>query len=69
MTIRRNPNRGNQEDKTSFVDQASTPETSRLHCFIPADLHMEYKIMAVRQHKHVSDLVTEALEIYMAERR
>ena len=69
MTIRHNPNRVNQEDKSSFVDQASTPETSRLHCWIPTDLHMEFKLMAVRQGKYVTDLVTEALENYMAERR
>ena len=69
MTIRRNPNRGNHEEKSNFVDQAATPETSRLHCFIPTDLHMEFKLMAVRQGKHVTDLVTEAMENYMAERR
>lgn len=69
MTIRRNPNQGDRQDQETFMNQAAGPQTSRLHCFIPAELHMEFKFMAVRQGKHVVDLVTEALENYMAERR
>lgn len=69
MTIRRNPNQGNQEEKEAFIDQATTPETSRLHCNIPADLHMEFKMMAVRQGSNITTLVTAAMENYMAERR
>ena len=69
MTIRRNPNQGNNQDKEAFIDQAAAPDTTRLHCFIPSDLHMELKLMAVRQGTNVTTLVTEALENYVAERR
>ena len=35
MTIRRNPNRGNQEERNAFVGQAASEDTTKLHCFIP----------------------------------
>ena len=68
MTIRRNPNRGNHEDKSNFVDQAAAPETTRLHCYIPYELHLKLKIMAVHDRAHVSNLVVEALQNYVDQR-
>jgi hypothetical protein len=69
MTIRRNPNRGNQEDREAFVDRAGEEETARLHCFIPAGLHHQLKVMALEGRTNMTALVVEALENFVAERR
>ena len=69
MTIRSNPNRGNQMDRDAFVDQAAAVDTSRLHCFIPSDLHHQLKVMAVEGRTNMTALVVEALENYVRERR
>ena len=69
MTIRRNPNRGSQGEREAFIDQAASADTTRLHCFIPTDLHHELKIMAVEERTNMTALVIEALENYVAERR
>ena len=69
MTIRSNPNRGNQVDRDAFIDQASAADTTRLHCFIPTDLHHQLKVMALEGRTNMTALVVEALENYVAERR
>ena len=68
MTIRRNPNQGNQEEREAFIEQAAA-DTTRLHCFIPTELHHELKVMAVEGRTNMTALVIEALESYVAERR
>ena len=68
MTIRRNPNQGNQEEREAFIEQAAT-DTTRLHCFIPTALHHQLKIMAVEERSNMTALVVEALEKYVAQRR
>jgi hypothetical protein len=68
MTIRRNPNQGNQGEREAFIDQAAA-DTTRLHCFIPTGLHHQLKIMAVEGRTNMTALVVEALENYVAERR
>ena len=68
MTIRSNPNRGNQDQREAFIEQAAA-DTSRLHCFIPTGLHHQLKLMAVEGRTNVTALVVEALENYVAERR
>ena len=68
MTIRSNPNRGNQVERDAFIDQAAA-DTTRLHCFIPTGLHHQLKIMAVEGRTNMTALVVEALENYVAERR
>ena len=68
MTIRRNPNRGNQEEREAFIEQAAA-DTTRLHCFIPTELHHQLKIMAVEERTNMTALVVEALEKYVAQRR
>ena len=68
MTIRRNPNRGNQEERDAFIEQAAA-DTTRLHCFIPTELHHQLKIMAVEERTNMTALVVEALEKYVAQRR
>ena len=68
MTIRRNPNQGNQEEREAFIEQAAT-DTTRLHCFIPTALHHQLKIMAVAERSNMTALVIEALETYVAERQ
>ena len=67
MTIRRNPNKGNQAEREAFVEQASA-DTTRLHCFIPTGLHHQLKIMAVEGRTNMTALVIEALEKYVDER-
>ncbi len=69
MTIRRNPNRGNQVHRDAFVDQAGEEDTARLHCFIPAGLHHQLKVMALDGRTNMTALVVDALENYVAERR
>ena len=68
MTIRRNPNQGNQEEREAFIEQAAA-DTTRLHCFIPTELHHQLKIMAVEERSNMTALVIEALENYVSERR
>ena len=69
MTIRRNPNLGNQEARDAFVDQAATEDKKRLHCFIPAGIHRTMKVMAFEADTDMTVLVVEALENYIAERQ
>ena len=69
MTIRRNPNRGNQEAREAFVNQAAAEDTARLHCFIPSELHHQIKLMAVEGRTNMTALVIEALENYVALRQ
>ena len=69
MTIRSNPNQGNQEEREAFIDQAAAADTTRLHCFIPTALHHQLKIMAVEERSNMTALVIEALETYVAERQ
>lgn len=68
MTIRRNPNQGNQEEREAFIEQAAA-DTTRLHCFIPTELHHQLKIMALEERSNMTALVIEALENYVSERR
>ena len=69
MTIRRNPNLGNQEARDAFVDQAATEDKKRLHCFILAGIHRTMKVMAFEADTDMTVLVVEALENYIAERQ
>ena len=69
MTIRSNPNRGSQGEREAFIDQAAAADTTRLHCFIPTDLHHELKVMALEGRTNMTALVIEALETYVAERQ
>ena len=69
MTIRRNPNRGNQQTRDAFVDQASADDKKRLHCFIPAGIHRTMKMMALEDDTDMTTLVVEALENYIAQRQ
>ena len=69
MAIRSNPNRGNQGERDAFIDQAAAADTTRLHCFIPTDLHHELKVMALEDWSNMTALVVEALKNYVAERR
>ena len=68
-SIRRNPNRGSQQARDAFVDQAAAADTTRLHCFIPSELHYEIKLMALEGRTDMTKLVIEALQNYVAERR
>ena len=68
MTIRRNPNRGDQRARENFVDQAAAEEKKRLHCFIPAGIHHKLKVMALEDDTVMTALVVEALENYVAAR-
>ena len=69
MTIRRNPNRGNQQTRDTFVDQASAEDKKRLHCFIPAGLHHQIKLTALEDDTDITVLVVEALEKYIEQRQ
>ena len=67
-SIRSNPNRGNQAARDAFVDQAAADDTTRLHCFIPSELHHRIKLMAVDERTNMTALVVEALEGLVAQR-
>ena len=68
MTLRSNPNRGNQVERDAFVDQAAAVDTTRLHCFIPSELHHQLKVMALDGRTNMTALVVDALEKYVRER-
>ena len=67
--MRRNPNRGNQEARDAFIDQAAAADAERLHCFIPSDLHYQLKVMALEGRTSMAALVVEDLQNFVAERR
>jgi len=67
--MRRNPNRGNREARTAFVDQAAAEDTERLHCFIPSEIHYQLKVMALEGRTTMTALVVEALQDYVSKRR
>ena len=69
MTIRRNPNLGDQEARDTVVDQAAAEDTTRLHCFIPSQLHYQIKVMALEGRTNMTALVVEAWENFVAERQ
>ena len=69
MTIRRNPNLGNQQQRDAFVDQAAAEDKKRLHCLIPPGIHRTLKLMAFEVDTDMTVLVIEALENYIAERQ
>ena len=69
MTMRRNPNRGNQQARDAFIEQTAVADSERLHCFIPSDLHYQLKVMALEGRTSMTALVIEALQGYVAERR
>ena len=69
MTIRRNPNRGNQQARDAFVGQAAADDTTRLHCFIPSALHHQIKLMALEGRTNMTALVIEALENYVGQQQ
>ena len=69
MTIRRNPNLGNQGQRDAFVDQATAEDTTRLHCWIPSELHHTFKVMALEGRTNMTALVVEAMQNYLAERQ
>ena len=69
MTMRRNPNRGNQEARDAFINQASTEDAERLCCFIPSELRYQLKVMALEGRTSMTALVIEALQGFVAERK
>ena len=69
MTIRRNPNRGDQQARDALVENVTAGDKKRLHCFIPAGLHHQIKLMALEADTDMTALVVDALENYVAERR
>ena len=69
MTIRGNPNRGSQEAREAFVDRATADDRKRLHCFIPAGIHRQLRLMALEGDTDMTALVVEALENFVAERQ
>ena len=69
MNIRRNPNRGDREARDAFVGQAAADDKKRLHCFIPAGIHRQLKLMAFEDDTDMTALVVEALQNYVAERQ
>ena len=67
-SIRSNPKRGSQAARDAFVEQATAEDTTRLHCFIPSELHQTIKVMAVQGRTNMTALVVEALEDLVAKR-
>ena len=68
MAFRQNPNRGDQDARESFMDQASAEDTTRLHCWIPSDLHHSFKVLALEGRTNMTALVVQAMRNYLAER-
>ena len=60
---------GDQERKEACNNQAAGPETSRLHCWTAAALHVEYKLTGIRQGNKITDLMAEALQNYTGVRQ
>ncbi len=69
MTIRRNPRQGDQEAREAFRDQAGIEDTTRLHCFIPSELHHRLKVVALEERTNVKALVVKALQDFVDKQR
>ena len=63
LTISQNPNRSNQAARDVFVDQIAAEDTTRLHCFIPSELHQRIKVMAVDARGRWADSWTCCLPV------
>ena len=49
----------------AVVTAVQEEEKKRLHAFIPASLHQKLKLKAVTQERDMTELVIEALEVYL----
>ena len=67
MSINNRPPRDDQQDRSAFLDRATTQDTAKLQCWIPADLHQWLKIKAVERRTSATAIVVEALENYRRE--
>ena len=68
MSINSRPRRDDQQDRSAFVERASEPDTAKLQCWIPAELHQWLKVQAVNGRTNMTSLVVEALQDYRRER-
>ena len=68
MTLNSRPNRRREEQRETFVNQASAEETVQLHCLIPATMHRQLRILAAQEDTTVTRLVMSALEEYLSDK-
>ena len=68
MSMRRNPNLGNEEARSAFMDQTAADEKKRLHCLIPATLHQQFRQIAFDEDTDITNLVIQAMQNYLADR-
>ena len=67
MTIRRNPNRGNQEERNAFVGPGSLGGHYQAPLLYPRPLHHQLKMMTLAGHINMTALVIEALKNFVGE--
>ena len=61
MTMHSRPSSRRQGPADAFINQASAPETTQLHCIVPRDLHRRLRVLAAQEETSVTSLVLEAL--------
>ena len=68
MSINSRPQRDDDQDRNAFLDRATEPDTAKLQCWIPAELHQWLKAKAVEGRTNMTVLLIQALENYRRER-
>ena len=68
MTMHSRPRR-REEQRETFINQASAVDTAQLHCLIPADLHRQLRVTAALEDTNMTALVIAALEDFFAARQ
>ena len=68
MTINSRPQRDDQQDRSDFVSRATAEDTTKIQCWIPAELHQWLKVKAVEGRTNMTVLLIQALENYRRER-
>ena len=68
MSINSRPQRDDDQDRNAFLDRATEPDTAKLQCWIPAEMHQWLKAKAVEGRTNMTVLLIQALENYRRER-
>ena len=68
MSMRRNPNLGNERTRSASMNQTAADEKKRLHCLIPATLHQQFRQIAFDEDSDITNLVIQAMQNYLDER-
>ena len=68
MSINSRPPRDDQQDRSSFLSRATEPDTTKLQCWIPSELHHWLKVQDLEGRTNMTALVVEAPQNYQRDR-